>query len=153
MEQFDFISPLDKPALLAISTGEWRDLAATALQEQGYKVHAIENHAQFAVRFNQVSYQVIIIEEMFAGSAPGENVSLITLQRMSMAQRRHAAILLIGDQFETLNALQAFAQSVHCIVNYSEMPLIGQLVQKAVADNNTFLATFRELQQRVFTAP
>jgi DNA-binding NtrC family response regulator len=151
MEQFDFVSLSDKPALVAVSTAEWRELAATALQEQGFKVHIVENHAQFLARFHQANYQVIIMEEMFAGSGPGENESLIALQQMPMNQRRHAVVLLIGDQFETLSALEAFAQSVHCVVNHSEMDLVGQLVQRVLAQNNTFLATFREMQQRALT--
>ena len=66
-----------------------------------------------------------------------------------MNHRRHATFLLIGDSFETLNALQAFTQSVHGVVNHSEMPLIGQLIQKAVADSQLFLGTFRDVQQRL----
>lgn len=148
-EEFDFISPTDRPALLAISTGEWLDQTKTALLDLGYKVHAVETHAQFHTRYNQINYQVIVIEEMFAGSAPSENASLQTIQQMPMGQRRHAVFLLIGDSFETLNNLQAFANSVHCVVNYSEMPLIGQLIQKAVADNQLFLGTYRDTMQRL----
>jgi len=149
-EEFDFIAPTDKPALLAISTVEWLDLTRAALLELGYKVHVVESHAQFHSRFHQANYEVVVMEEMFGGCGPGDNASLQTLQRMSMVQRRHATVLLIGDAFETLNALQAFAQSVHCVVSYSEMPLMGQLIQKTVADNQTFLSTFRDVQQRVF---
>lgn len=151
MEEFDFISPVDRPALLAISNPE--NLAQTrgALADMGFKVHNVDSHNHFNTRFNQVNYQVVIIEETFANSAPGENHSLRLIQRMPMVQRRHAVFLLIGDQFETLNNMQAFAQSVHCVVNPSEMQLIGQLVQKTNADNDTFLAPYREAQHRLYT--
>jgi len=66
-----------------------------------------------------------------------------------MAQRRHAVFFLLGAAFETLNTLQAFSQSVHCVVNYTEIPVIGQLIQKTVAENNLFLNTFRDIQHRV----
>ena len=149
MEEFDFINATDKPALLAISTREWREQATSALVEQGYKVQAVESHEQFHARFNIVNYKVVVIEENFGDGTPLENESLKTLQTLPMAQRRHAAILLLGAAFETLNALQAFAQSVHCVVNYSETPLIGQLVQKSVAENDLFLAPFLEIQRSV----
>jgi hypothetical protein len=71
---------------------------------------------------------------------------------MPMNQRRHSTIILIGDSFETLNALQAFQQSVHGVINYSEMALLGQLVQKVVTDNNMFLNNFREIELRAAKA-
>jgi len=38
---------------------------------------------------------------------------------------------------------------VQAVVNPSEMFLLIQLIQKAVADNDLFLHTFREVQRRV----
>jgi hypothetical protein len=151
MEEFDFISPVDRPALLAISNPEYLAQTRGSLVDMGYKVHNVDSHAHFNTRYNQVNYHVIVIEENFANSGPGDNHTLSFIQRMPMAQRRHAVFLLVGDQFETLNSMQAFAQSVHCVVNYSEMQLIGQLVQKAVADNDTFLAPHRDAQHRLYS--
>jgi hypothetical protein len=151
MEEFDFISPVDRPALLAITNPEHLAQTRAALADMGYKVHNVETHVHFNTRFNQVNYQVVVVEESFANSGPGDNHTLRLIQRMPMMQRRHAVFLLIGEGFETLNTMQAFAQSVHCVVNPSEMQLIGQLVQKAVADNDTFLAPHREAQHRLYT--
>jgi hypothetical protein len=147
--QFEFLSPADKPALLAVSTPEWQTMTKNALVELGYKVHVLESHAEFPARFSQIQYQVVVIEETFGGTSLGENVSLQMLQRLPMNQRRHATIILIGDSYGTLNALLAFQQSVHAVINYSEMALIAQLIQKVIADNNLFLITYREIERRV----
>ena len=64
-DKFEFISATDKPALLAFSTPEWLDAAKTALQELGYKVHTAATHSDFLIRFSQVRYQVVIVEELF----------------------------------------------------------------------------------------
>jgi hypothetical protein len=50
---------------------------------------------------------------------------------------------------ETLNTMQAFALSVHCVINNSELPMFSELVQKAVAENEMFLAAFLDIQRRV----
>ena len=68
MEEFDIISPGDQAALLAVSTPEFIGLAKTALVELGYKVHVVENFEQFELRYNQINYQIVVIEETFAGS-------------------------------------------------------------------------------------
>ena len=150
--QFDFISAQDKPALLAFSTPEWLETARTALEELGYKVHTAATHSDFLIRFTQVRYQVVILEELFAANDISENLTLKALQAMPMNQRRHATIILLGESFQTFTPMQAFQQSVHAVINSSELFLIKQLIEKAVADNSLFLTSFREAQSHAYTA-
>ncbi len=148
-ESFDFIGAADRPALIACSRAAWADTAKTVLQDLGYKVHAVTAHDEFATRFSQVAYQLVVIEELFAANNPEENISLKSLQAMPMGRRRHATIILLGDGFQTLDPMQAFQQSVHGVVNGSEVAMLRPLVEKAVADNELFLHSFREVQSRV----
>lgn len=149
---FDFISNEDKPALIAFSTPEWLEEAKTALQELGYKVHTAATHSDFLMRFSQVHYQVVLVEELFGANTPEENVTLQTLQTMPMNQRRHATVLLIGNSFQTFTPMEAFKNSVHAVINSSELFLLKQLVEKAVADNELFLKSYREVQARIFNS-
>ena len=151
--QFDFISATDRPALLAFSTPEWLEAAKTALNELGYKVHTAATHGDFLIRFSQIRYQVVILEELFAANNIGENLTLKALQQMPMNQRRHATVILFGDSFQTFTPMQAYQQSVHAVINSSELFLIKQLIEKAVADNTLFLHSFREAQARVYSKP
>jgi hypothetical protein len=151
-ETFDFVSSGDKPALIAFSTPEWMEAAKTALEELGYKVHTAATHSDFLMRFSQVHYQVVILEELFGAHTPAENLSLKALQNMPVNQRRHATVLLIGNSFQTFTPMEAFQNSVHAVINSSELFLLKQLVEKAVADNDTFLHSFREIQNRVFAS-
>jgi len=150
--RFDFVSATDKPALLAFSTPEWLDAAKTALTELGYKVHTAATHSDFLIRFSQVRYQVVVIEELFAANQLSENLTLQALQHMPMPQRRQATVILFGDSFQTFTPMQAFQQSVHAVINSSELFLLKQLIEKAVADNSLFLNSFREAQTRAHEA-
>jgi DNA-binding NtrC family response regulator len=145
--EFDFIGANDKPALLLINNPEWVNYTKSVLVEMGYKVHSLDTHEEFIQRFFEIQYQVVLVDESFGGSL--ENPTLKTLQELPMIQRRHAVILLLGGSFETLNAMQAFQQSVHSVVNYAEISLLEQLVQKAVSDNEVFLKAFRETGHHV----
>jgi hypothetical protein len=147
--EFEFLTATDRPALLGLSTPELQETAKTALDQLGYKVHTAVNHGEFLHKFNQVPYQAVVIEELFSSNSPEENESLLALQRMPMTMRRHAVVVLFGFNMATFNPMQAFQQCVHAVVNPSEMFLLIQLVQKAVADNDTFLHTFREVQRRM----
>ena len=144
---FDFLTPEDKPALVALSTPEMEETAKTALDQLGYKVHVATNHGEFQHRFAQVPYHVLIIDELFNATAPEENESLQMVQRMPMNFRRHAVVILLGYSMSTFNPMQAFQQGVHAVVNPAEMFLLIQLIEKAVADNNFFLHNFRDAQK------
>lgn len=148
--KFDFISATDKPALLAFSTPEWLEAARTALSELGYKVHTAATHSDFLIRFSQVHYQLIVLEELFAANQVSENLTLHALQTMPMNERRHATVILFGYSFQTFTPMQAFQQSVHAVINPSELFLLKQLIEKAVADNTLFLHSFRDAQARAY---
>jgi len=150
-QTFEFVGTEDKPALIAFSTPEWLQEAKVALQELGYKVHTAATHSDFLIRFSQAHYQVVIIEELFGANTPDENLTLKALQNMPIGQRRHATVVLIGNTFQTFTPMEAFQQSVHAVINSSEMFLLKQLIEKAVADNTLFLQSFRQVQNRIFT--
>ncbi len=151
-QQFDFLAATDKPALLAFSTPEWLEEIKTALQELGYKVHTAATHSDFLVRFAQVHYQVVIIEERFAANNLDENLTLQAIQKMPMNQRRHATTILIGESFQTFTPLQAIQQSVHAVISSSELFLVKQLIEKAVTDNRMFLHSYQEVQSRLYAS-
>jgi hypothetical protein len=150
MEEFDFIGPNDHPALLAVTTPEVLEIVKPILIDLAYKVHVVEDHVQFDARYLQVNYEVVIIEENFAGGNLFENPSLQMLQNLPMAQRRHATTFLVGPTFESLNTMQAFCQSVNCVLNFAELPMLMEVMQKTIAENDLFLSTFREVQRRVY---
>jgi hypothetical protein len=58
---------------------------------------------------------------------------------------------LLGESFQTFTPMQAFQQSVHAVINSSELFLLKQLIEKTIADNDLFLQTYRETQTRVHT--
>jgi PleD family two-component response regulator len=148
----DFIGLSDKPALLALSSPDWQEAARTALTELGYKVHQCVAHSDFVSNYNQVPYEVVVIEEYFAAHAGPENSSLLYLQTAQMHMRRHCVFILVGDSFTTFDPLEAFQQGVHLVVNRSEMPLLAQFIQKCVSENDLFLQPHREAQKRLSQA-
>ena len=56
----------------------------------------VETHLQFETRYNQINYQVVVIEDNFAGNPLEENPSLRFLQELPMAQRRYADLFSAG---------------------------------------------------------
>ena len=142
--EFEFLTTSDKPALLALQTPQYVEAAKAALFTLGYKVHGALNHGAFISRFVRIPYQVVILEELFDARTLSLNLTLQNLQAMPMNQRRHAAIVLIGDTFQTLNPLQAFALSVNGVVHRADADKLSQVVQQVVSDNDLFLNAYRD---------
>jgi hypothetical protein len=144
--EYEFISPSDKPALLALSSLEVLANVQTIVLECGYKIHVASNHEDFARRFGALNYHIVVVEELFAAGTPDENATLRLLQWMPMARRRHATVFLISERHQTLNPMHAFQQSVHAVINKADLGSLGSIIQKAVGDNDMFLHTYREVQ-------
>ncbi len=47
---------------------------------------------------------------------------------------------------------QVVKHSVHAVISSSEMFLLKQLIEKAVADNTLFLQSYREVQSRIYSS-
>jgi DNA-binding NtrC family response regulator len=150
-DTYDFLSPTDQPALIGISTLDWLGKVRAALVELNYKVHTASNQEDFISRFNRTHYQVVLIEESFAVPSPPENMALAILQRMLMTQRRHAVILLIGEQFSSMDRLQAYQQSVHAVINPQDLDRLREIIQQVVADNELFMQGFMEAIVQITT--
>jgi hypothetical protein len=149
MAEFDFIRPTDKPAILALSTPEYLATAKSVLHELDYKVHNAADHDDFVSRFGQIQYHITIIEEKFSCAGIEENLALMRLQYMPMALRRHSLTVLIGPSFQSLNTMQAYHQSVHVVINPSDLASLKQILQQVISDNDLFLSVFRDTQTRI----
>jgi hypothetical protein len=144
----DFLNPSYKPALLALSAQDVVDSCRDVLRELNYKILVANGHDDFTSRFNNVQFQVVLIEDRFATTKAEESLTVRYLQRLPMNQRRHATFFLLGHPFQTLNAMQAFAQSVHAVINWADLGSLSQIIQQVVAENTLFMNVYREAQLR-----
>ena len=145
----EILAPTDRPVLLGISAADILDYAQGVLDQLGYKVHTATTKDEFLDRFSRVQYEIILLEDTFGGLPPDQNESLLTLQQMPMAQRRHATIMLISDTLPSLDSLTAFQQSVHATINRNDLDKLMLIIQQVVNDNTLFLNTYRDVQRNI----
>ena len=147
--EFEYLSPDDKPALLALCNAEWQASVEAIVKQLGYKTHAVTTPEDFLARFSAVQYQLTVMDELFCAASLAENTALQSLQVMPMNNRRHTMVILIGDSFQTGNPMQAFQQSVHAVVNRADAGNLAAIIQKTAGDNEMFLNTFLTTQRRI----
>jgi hypothetical protein len=123
------------------STGE---AVRATLRELGYKFHTAETGEMAVERMRYTQYDVIVIQENFAGSSLRSNAVLNFLAPLPMAQRRYSFTCVIGPSFKTLDAMQAFQQSVHVVVNPSDLANLTAILKKGIAEFENLYRVYKE---------
>ena len=142
-EKMDFFELGDKTSLICADTNT-SQAAKDALRELGFKFHTAETPELSLERMRHTSYDCIILHENFAGSSLRSNEVLHHLSPLPMSQRRHSFVCLIGPSFKTLDAMQAFAQSVHLVLNPSDLSNLGPILKKGLVEFEALYRVYKE---------
>ena len=147
-EKSDFFELGDKTSLIC-SDPQTTEAAKATLQELGFKFHTAETPEVAVERIRYTNYDCIILHENFAGTSLRTNMVLHYLAQQPMAQRRHSFVCLVGPSFTTFDAMQAFAQSVHLVLNPVDLPNFGPILKKGLAEFELLYRTFKEVQAAI----
>jgi CheY-like chemotaxis protein len=140
----DFFELGDKTSLVCADPATTEVVRGT-LRELGYKSHIAENGETAIERIRYTPYDVVVIHENFAGSSLRSNVVLGYLTPLPMAQRRYTFVCLLGPSFKTLDAMQAFAHSVHVVVNPLDLPNLAAILKKSTAEFELLYKVYRDV--------
>ncbi len=143
VEKMDFFELGDKTSLIC-GDASITEVAKTTLRELGFKFHTAETPELAVDRIRYTSYDCIIIQENFAGSSLKSNAVLNYLSPLPMAQRRNWFVCLIGPSFKTLDAMQAFQQSVHLVLNPMDLPNLGPILKKGLAEFEQLYRSYKD---------
>ena len=144
-EKIDFFELGDKTSLIC-SDPNTAEMVKATLRELDFKVHTAETPELAIERIRYTNYDCIILHESFAGSSLRSNAVLNFLANLPMAQRRHWFVCLVGRPFKTLDAMQAFGQSVHLVLNPADLPNLTAILRKGLAEHELLYRTYKDTQ-------
>jgi len=133
ISQTDFFELGDKTALIC-TEADLAEILRTALKDLGFKTRVVETADAAIDRMRYTNFDCIMLQETFAGTTLRTNTVLSYLAALPMPQRRNSFICLIGETFKTLDAMQAFAHSVHVVVNPSDLVNLTAILKKGLAE-------------------
>jgi hypothetical protein len=142
--RLDFFELGDKTALICADL-HIQDSLRTVLQDLGFKLHAVDTAEMAIEQLRYTQYDCVMVEETFAGSSLWSNAVLNFLAPLPMAQRRQSFVCLIGSSFKTLDAMQAFAQSVHVVVNPLDLSNLTPILKKSLAEFELQYRTYKSV--------
>jgi len=135
----DFFELGDKTSIVCADPAT-TEIVRSSLKDLGFKIHFADSEDGALDRIRYTQYYCIVIHENFAGSILQTNAVIQYLAPLPMSLRRNSFVCLIGDSFNTLDAMQAFAQSVHVVVNPLDLPNLTAILKKGLAE---FEMTYR----------
>ena len=142
-DKMDFFEIGDKTSLICADPNTTEAAKAT-LRELGFKSHTAETPELAIERMRYTLYDCIIVHENFAGSSLRSNTVLNYLSPLPMAHRRHSFVCLVGPSLKTLDAMQAFGQSVHLVLNPSDLPNLGPILKKGLAEFELLYRAYKD---------
>jgi len=142
-EKTEFFELGDKTSLICADPST-TEAAKGTLRDLGFKFHIAETPEMATERMRYTHYDCIIVQENFAGSSLRSNPVLNYLAPLPMGQRRYSFVCLIGASFKTLDAMQAFGQSVHLTLNPADLPNLGAILKKGLAEFEQLYRTYKD---------
>jgi len=144
-EEFQIYEENDKLALILDepNKAQWTEV----LENKGFKVQFAKSagHAVHKMKFTH--YHYVILHENYDKIPLQKNPVYQNLVKMPMATRRHIFLAVIGEQFKTLNNMQAFSHSVNLVINEKDVDKLDKILKKAIAEHETFYKVFKESLQ------
>ncbi len=142
-ENMDFFELGDKTSLICADPNT-NEIVKPTLRELGFKFHISETAELAIERIRYTNYDCIIVHENFAGSSLRSNPVLNYLAPLPMSQRRYLFVCLVGPSFKTLDAMQAFTQSVQLTLNPIDLPNLGPILKKGLAEFEQLYRAYKE---------
>jgi len=142
-EKMDFFEVGDRTSLICADPGT-TEVVRTTIRELGFKFHTADTPELAVERMRYTNYDCIVTHENFAGGSLKSNAVLNYLTPLPMSQRRNSFLCLIGASFKTLDAMQAFAQSVHLVLNPADLPNFTAILKKGLSEFDLLYRAYRD---------
>lgn len=141
---FDFTTTGTQTALICEADDEVQRKISEALTKLGFKL-TVPIDAQEAIKKMRFHvYDLVVIDESFAGADPDHNEILAYLENLPMSTRRRIFVALLSGRFRTSDNLAALNKSVNIIINYKNLEEIEAILRAGIDEHNSFYHVFRE---------
>jgi hypothetical protein len=138
----------DKTSLICADT-ETTQFVKESLRDLGFKYQIAETPETAVDRIRYTGFDCIVIQETFGGFTLESNPVLDYFRPLPMLTRRDVFACLIGPSMKTLDAMQAFSQSVHLAVHPLDLPNLTAILKKALGEFEMLYRCYRDAENLV----
>ena len=146
---YDSFEPGDRTALICVDDSDLRQLLFEELALLNYKLHTGLFAEDIALKLSSQTYNIILINENFAGHTLQSNPILEECAHLTSHDRRKQFILLIGPSLNTNDNVQAFKFSVDMVCNDSDLPNLLPLLNRGLLRHEEKYRAFNDCMKMI----
>lgn len=139
---FDFVEQGVQTALVCEDDPAPREKIRAKLKQMNYRITEVSSQRDALKNMRFHVYELIVLNESFENSTIENNHILCYLNFLNMAMRRDIFVVLVGNNFRTMDNMNAFAHSVNIVVNSKDLDQLEMILKKSLADHQQFYRTF-----------
>ena len=138
-----------KLALVAETDPDGGDKIKQAIENLGYTYVGTESTNQTISKMRFHTFELVLIADQFDGIELSQSPVLQYLNHLSMSIRRKMFVVLIGEAFNTMDHMMAFALSANLVINRRDLDKLEGILKNAVSDNEKFYKVFMDTLSEV----
>ncbi len=145
----EVLSDIYEDKRLALFVGENKEILEKILpkiEEMEYKLIQSEDVRDAVRKLRLYHFDLILIEEK---GDIRENMVMKYLNRLPMAIRRKIFVVLLSNNFKTMDQMMAYALSVNLILNLQDVEKVKDILYNAIKKYETFYKPFFDIMKEI----
>ncbi len=134
-----------KLALVMGDDVEQRNQIEKHLDAMGFRCVLADDTRKGIGKMRLHHFDLVIFPEDFGGVPLDQSPILHFLNHLSMSVRRRMFVVVVGENFKTMDQMMAFALSTNLVVNRKDLGRLSMVMQRAISQNERFYKVFMEI--------
>jgi CheY-like chemotaxis protein len=140
----EFYEEGEKLALVAETDPAQVEMLKQAVEALGYRYVVAENTGEALGKMRFHLFDLVILSDGFDGIELGQSPIRQHLNRLSMSVRRRMFVALIGDTFNTIDHMMAFALSANLVINRKDLDRLTSILKIAISESQKFYKVYMD---------
>lgn len=140
----EFYEEGEKLALVAETDPAQVEMLKQAVEALGYRYVVAENTGEALGKMRFHLFDLVILSDGFDGIELGQSPIRQHLNRLSMSVRRRMFVALIGDTFNTIDHMMAFALSANLVINRQDLDRLTSILKIAISESQKFYKVYMD---------
>ena len=146
---FDYMEKGINTSLICVAGMSVQDTIVPVLTGLKYHITIAENARDALKKMRYHAFELVVLDELFDCKHHLSNGVLIYLQHLPMATRRDILLVLLTDQFRTMDNLEAFHKSANMIINKADVNDFEKILIRGIAEHEAFYKVFKNTEKKI----
>jgi len=120
-----------------------------AVQSVGYRFVEAENTRTALSKMRFHHFDMAILCDNFDSVGISQSPIMNYMNHLPMSVRRRIFLILVGEEFRSMDQMMAFAMSANLVVNIKDVDKMAPILKRALADHEMFYKVFMETLEEI----